>query len=456
MLVRGSDNVIVQASANAAAFLALTDGVIGRRLADLPGDLAERLAEHSPDPPDDMARGVRCHIGRPPRAYDGLIHRPSGGGLIVELERAGPAVDLSNHLEKALQSIMPAASLRALCDDAARIFKALTGYDRVMIYRFDDQGRGEAFSEEREPQLEAYLGNRYPASDIPQIARRLYERNRVRVLLDVEYEPVPLVPPQSPIDGKDLDMSLCFLRSISPIHVQYLKNMGVRATLVVSLLVSGKLWGLVSCHHYTPRFMHCEERSVCELLAEAVATRIAALETFAQVQAELAVRRLEQRMIRAISREGDWRGALFDQSKALLEPVGASGAALLFEGEVRTVGEVPATSALREIGRWLDGQPRAGLFATSSFGQDVPAFSSMTSIASGMLAVPVSTTPGEYLVWLRPERVRTVTWGAIRSHRTSSGMIPRPCRRAVRSHSGISSWKARRIRGAPPTSPQPG
>ena len=138
--------------------------------------------------------------------------------------------------------------------------------------------------------------------------------------VDVEYRPAALEPPLSPITGDQLDMSLCFLRSISPIHVQYLKNMGVRATLVVSLLVNGKLWGLVSCHHYVPRFIHFEERAVCELLAEAAATRIAALESFGRAQAEYSVRRLEQRMIRAISLEGDWRGALFDQSKALLEP----------------------------------------------------------------------------------------------------------------------------------------
>jgi light-regulated signal transduction histidine kinase (bacteriophytochrome) len=363
------------------------------------------------DPLTEIPRGIRCHVGYPARPFDCLVHRPRGGGLIIELERAGPPVDLSHHLENGLQAIMAAPSLRALAIEAARIFKGLTGYDRVMVYRFDDQGHGEVYSEEREPSLEPFLGNRYPASDIPHIARRLYERNRVRVLADVEFAPVPLTPQRSPISGDDLDMSLCFLRSISPIHVQYLKNMGVRATLVVSLLVNGKLWGLVSCHHYVPRFIHFEQRAVCELLAEAVATRIAALESFAQAQAELSVRRLEHRMIRAISREGDWRGALFDRSNALMEPVGATGAALLFEGEVRSVGDVPGTSALREIGAWLDRQPRTGLRATASFGKDAPQFAALTPMAAGLLAVPISTTPGEYLLWLRPERVRTVTWG---------------------------------------------
>src|SRR5262249_57478537 len=109
------------------------------------------------------------------------------------------AGELWKDRESALQSIMAAATVPAVCDTAARIFKKLIGYDRVMVYRFDEQGHGEVFAEEREPGLEAYLGNRYPASDIPQIARRLYVRNRVRVLHDVEYAPVPLAPALSPI-----------------------------------------------------------------------------------------------------------------------------------------------------------------------------------------------------------------------------------------------------------------
>lgn len=411
LLLQEPGYIVVQISVNAGAFLDIADSIVGRSIDDIPGDLAERLRPHFADPLHEIVRGIRCHIGSRREPYDCLIHRPLGGGLIIELERAGPSVELSTNLEKSVQAIMAATALRPLCDETARIFKTLTGYDRVMVYRFDDEGHGEVLSEAKEPALEPFLGNRYPASDIPQIARRLYERNRVRVLRDVQYQPVPLKPALSPISGEQLDMSLCFLRSISPIHVQYLKNMGVRGTLVISLMVNGKLWGLVSCHHYVPRFIHFEERAVCELLAEAVATRIAALESFSQAQAELSVRRLEQRMIRAISTEGDWRSALFDSSMALLEPVGATGAALLFEGEVRTVGEVPATSALRDIGKWLDRQPRPGLTATAAFGRDVQEFADLTPIASGLLAVPVSTVPGEYLVWLRPERVRTVTWG---------------------------------------------
>jgi light-regulated signal transduction histidine kinase (bacteriophytochrome) len=409
-VVRESDGLIVQASANAAAFLNL-DGVVGRKLDDLQGDLAQRIRPLLADPLEKIPVAVRCSAGRPAETFDCLLHRPPQGGLIVELERAGPLVDLTQHVEGALKRIIDTSSVAGLCDEVAGVFRDLVGYDRVMVYRFDEYGHGEVLSERRNPAYESYLGNRYPASDIPQIARRLYERNRVRVLVDVAYQPVPVTPRLSPMSGQDLDMSLCFLRSMSPIHIQYLQNMGVAATLVVSLMVRGKLWGLVACHHYSPRFVHYEVRAVCQLLAELVATRIAALESFVQAQSELGVRRIEQRMVEAISREGDWRAALFDGSESLLQMLDASGAALLFEGQVQTSGEVPSTQQLREISAWLDGKIAGPVLATDSLGLDDPRFAPLVAEASGLLATRVSNASGEYLLWFRPERVRTVTWG---------------------------------------------
>lgn len=411
LVAREPDLVIIQASRNAAEFLGDFGPMLGRSLEDLGGDLARRVRPYLADPLTAIPATTRCHLGRPERPYDALLHRPPEGGLIIELERAAPPLDVSRHIGESLRAILACASLRGLCDETARLFKDLTGYDRVMVYRFDDKGHGEVYSERREPDLEPYLGNWYPATDIPEIARRLYERNRVRLLVDVAATPVPLEPRRSPLGGAELDMSLCFLRSISPIHIQYLKNMGVAATLVSSLVVGGRLWGLVACHHQTPRPVPYELRALCELLGEAVATRIAALESFTRSQAELSVRRLEQRMIEAIARDGDWKTALFDQSQTLLQPLDADGAALLFEERIFTTGEVPGTSQLRAIAQWLDGAPRPRVFATASLGLDVPEFTALTTVASGLLAAPVSQTPGEYLLWFRRERVRTVAWG---------------------------------------------
>ncbi len=410
LVVSEPDHRVIQASANAAEFLRLKH-VIGMPLADLEGDLLLRILPHLDPTSQGMPIGVRCRIGNPCAEYVGLLHRPPAGGLVIELERAGPSVDLSKQIARALEAIRTASSLNGLCEDTATLFRERTGYDRVMVYRFDEEGHGEVFSERRRSDLDAYLGNRYPSSDIPQMARRLYERTRVRVLVDVNYQPVPLQPRLSPLTGADLDMSSCFLRSMSPIHLQYLKNMGVGATLVVSLVVGGKLWGLVACHHYEPRFIHFELRAVCELLAEAVATRIAALESFAQSQSEIFVQRLEQRMIEAVSREGDWRGAIFDSSQSILQPVGASGAALIYEGQIVSSGEVPGTQEIREIGEWLDTRRQAAVLTTASLGLEFAQFARIVKVASGIAVTTISNNTGEYLIWFRPERIRTVTWG---------------------------------------------
>ncbi len=411
LVVREPDHIIIQTSANAGQFLGIDTKLIGLPLAELDPGLISSIQRYTHDTLRAIPAAVRCQIGAKAEQYDCLLHRPPEGGLVLELERAAPPVDLSRNVETSLRRIIGALTLRTLCDETAAIMRELTGYDRVMVYRFDDQGHGEVFSEIREPHLEAFLGNRYPASDIPQMARRLYERNRVRVLADVHYAPVPLEPRLSPLSKGPIDMSLCFLRSMSPIHIQYLKNMGVCATLVVSLVVGGRLWGLIACHHYKPRFVHFEVRSVCELLAEAVSTRVAALESFVEAQSEIFVRRLEQRMVEAISREGDWKGALFDRAQSMLQPLNATGAALIYEGEILTAGEVPGTQEIRDVGIWLDRQQKSNVFATNSLGLDEPKFEQLIPVASGCVAAPISSSPGDYLLWFRPERVRTVTWG---------------------------------------------
>ena len=411
LLLREPDGVIVQASAQAGSFMGASGDLLGRPLKALGGNLWACVRPYLGAKIDAIPVSLRCHLGDPAQAFTALLHHPRGGGLVVELERTGPPKNVSPQIEQAIQHFLSASTLQGLCDEVARIFEDLTGYDRVMVYRFDEAGHGQVFSETKKPDLEAFLGNRYPSTDIPQIARRLYEQNRVRLLADIHYQPEPLVPRLSPFTGEDLDMSLCFLRSVSPIHTQYLKNMGVGATLVVSLMVGGKLWGLVSCHHYAPRFLPFEMRAICELLAEVVGTRITALESFTLGQAELSVRRLEQRMVESISRDGDWRSALFDSARSLLLPLNATGAALLFEGQILTTGDVPATEQIRDIGRWLEPKIAVGVYATATLAAEEAAFAPLIGVASGVVATRISGEASDMLIWFRNERVRTVTWG---------------------------------------------
>jgi light-regulated signal transduction histidine kinase (bacteriophytochrome) len=411
LVVSEPDLVIRQASANAPRLLGWRSGVLGLALAALSSQLDRQVRRQLDSRLDRLPVAFRCMVPSAACDFDGLLHRPPAGGLVIELEPAQGPVALADSIEPALKRLLATTSLEALCDETARVFKRITGYDRVMVYRFDDDGHGQVFAEQHEPGLESFLGNRYPASDIPEIARRLYLRNRVRLLVDVDYSPALIDPRESPSTGAELDMSLCQLRSMSPIHLQYLKNMGVAATLVISLPIGGRLWGLIACHHMSSRFVPYQTRALCELLAEAVATRVAALSSFAQAQTELFVRRLEQRMMAAVSHDGDWKSALFDNASSVLAPLNASGAALLCDNEVLTAGEVPGTGELRELAEWLDRQPREAVMTYQSLPAEVSGNQVLRTVAAGLLAVPLGSTGGEYLLWLRPEQVRTVTWG---------------------------------------------
>ena len=168
LAVKEPDNLVIQASTNAAAFLN-TNSVVGRPLRDLGGDLALQILPHLNGPLHLAPMTLRCAVGTPPRRVDCTIHRPSNGGLIIELEPATKTTNIAPALDGAFHRITSASSLLGLSDETATIFKEITGYDRVMVYRFDDEGHGEVLSERRRPELEAFLGNRYPASDIPQI-----------------------------------------------------------------------------------------------------------------------------------------------------------------------------------------------------------------------------------------------------------------------------------------------
>ena len=432
LVLREADLCIVQLSANSAALLGRApEQLLQQPLHTLGGTLARQVAALAAA--GDLLEPValQCSLGpddAPPhhaRRLEGSVHRLSGGGLVVELEAVDPPAPgvpeaislpseaLAQHLAAGVQRFTAAASLGTLADGVAQVFRELTGYDRVMVYKFDPDGHGKIIAEARNPRLESLLGHHYPSTDIPQRARELYLKNRVRVLVDVHYTPQPLLPELLPLTGAPLDMSMCALRSMSPLHLQYLKNMGVTGTLVASLVREGKLWGLVAAHHYSPRHLRASVRAAADLLAEAASTRITAIENYAHAQVALLVRRLEQRLIEATSTEGDWRLALFRNPRTLLQPLEATGAALFHDGEILTSGEVPSTPELRALRDWVDLQtpdPGGAPFACSSVGQATLTLESLTPTAAGVLAVKLSTTRPDYLMWFRKEQLLTVTW----------------------------------------------
>jgi light-regulated signal transduction histidine kinase (bacteriophytochrome) len=422
LVLRQSDLAVLQASANTAPMLGVAvDDLLGRPAAALGGDLRVKVDQAQSVLAPEERHPLRCHVeaGGQRRELEGLLHRLPGGHLALELEPladGGPEQLQAAHRElelrvaDAVQRLSGAGSIDALMEAVVACFRGMTGYDRVMAYRFDPDGHGQVIAEARAEGLEPLLGHHYPASDIPQRARELYIRNRARVLVDANYVPVPVVPRRIPGTDDELDMSLCWLRSMSPLHIQYLKNMGVTATLVVSLVREGQLWGLVACHHYSPKPLHYAVRAAAELLGEVIATRIAVLENRVLGQVGVLLRRLERRLVEAASTDGDWRAALFQEPRALLQPLGAAGVALMHAGEMMTTGEVPSTAGLRSLVRWLSARPVDSLFSCESIERADPALASLSPTASGVLAVRLSPARPDFLIWLRPEQVAEVTW----------------------------------------------
>ncbi len=416
---------IVQLSANVATLLGVpAESLLNQPLGELGGDIEAQVRGAAASIRGDALSLLRCQVPVGSRSceFEGTLHRVAGNVLLVEIEPVGSAtapgvrtVDIASDvlvdaLGAAVQRFSAASAIGTLADAVVRSFRDLMSYDRVMVYKFDPDGHGKIIAEARDPRLESLLGHHYPASDIPQRARELYLRNRLRVLVDVHYEPAPLVPRQLPGTGEELDMSMCHLRSMSPLHLQYLKNMGVTATLVVSLVREGKLWGLIACHHYSALNLRFAVRAAADLLAEVASTRIAAIENYAHAQVAIQVRRLEQRLVEATSTEGDWRLALFRNPRTVLQPLEATGAALFYEGELLTAGEAPSTAELRALMQWIDGQKFDGLFSCSSVSRANVALDSLTPTASGVLAVKLSGTKPDYLMWFRKEQLLTVTW----------------------------------------------
>ncbi|MEJ8848848.1 GAF domain-containing protein [Variovorax rhizosphaerae] len=414
---------VLQASANVEQLLGITArALLSQPVQRLGGDIERGVRRMAAQGRLAEPEALRCRVEVRGRAceFEGSLHRIHGDVLLVEIEPVNPAggietVDLPSGqllalVGESVKRISTASSIGTLADALVKGCRDMLGYDRVMVYKFDPDGHGKIIAESRDPRLESLLGHHYPASDIPQRARELYLRTRLRVLADVHYEASPLVPQRLPHTGEELDMSLCYLRSMSPLHLQYLKNMGVTATLVVSLVREGRLWGLIACHHYTARNLRFAVRAATDLLAEVVSTRIAAIENYAYAQVAIQVRRLEQRLVEATSTEGDWRLALFRNPRTLLQPLDATGAALFHEGEILTAGETATTAELRELMRWIDAQPNDGLFSCASVERANPDLESLTPSTSGVVAVKLSATQPDYLMWFRKEQLLTVTW----------------------------------------------
>lgn len=345
------------------------------------------------------------------RVWNLVIHE-HGGLLLLEWEPIGePMQAMLNQrlITEALTELQSSRQLISLLQNTARRVKAIIGFDRVMVYRFAADWHGQVIAEEKDPHLESLLGLHYPASDIPRQARDLYKTNLVRLIADVNSTPSPILSqPGWPAD-QPVDLTHAALRAVSPVHIEYLKNMGVGASMSISLLYQGELWGLMSCHHTKPRFVDYGSRQAAKFVSQLLSVALE-FRKDEEDQSQLRIS-LEngQRLHEQLLTDDDIARALTHHPLTALDLTSATGAILLFNNQQYRLGQTPDEAAIQGLTDWLKTETDTVL-ETSQLVKIYPPAEAFRSTGAGLLAVVLSHELNEYLLWFKPERIEQVTW----------------------------------------------
>ncbi|UKO98189.1 sensor histidine kinase [Nostoc sp. UHCC 0870] len=346
--------------------------------------------------------------------FDAVFHRNSEGFLILELE---PAISQENipflsfyHLAKAsINELERTANLRDFCQIIVQEVRKVTGFDRVMLYKFDDDGHGSVVAEEKIASLEPYLGLHYPESDIPKPARKLFISNSIRLIPDAQAEAVQMLPVKNPVSDRPPDLTNSILRSAASCHLDYLHNMGVGASLTISLIKDQKLWGLIACHHQTPKYVSYELRKACEFLGRVIFAELSAREETEDYDYRMNLTHIQSLLVEYMSQEDNFIDGLVKHQPNLLDLTSAKGAAVCCGDQFTLIGETPKEEDLVFLVQWLKNNAESEIFSTDSLPQVYPDAERFKNVASGLLAIPISHR--NYVLWFRPEVIQTVNWG---------------------------------------------
>jgi len=348
------------------------------------------------------------------RVWDVFVHRHRGR-LIVELEMID-AEDLElgrplrSSLRRAISELDSSRSVLELSNRTCEAVRKLTGFDGVMIYRFHADGHGEVIAESKGDEFARYLGLHYPASDIPLQARAMFLSNWVRMIPARDYEPVPLLA--EPAIDEPLDLGRSLLRSVSPVHIEYLRNMGVAASLTLSLIHNGELWGLIACHHYrSSNHIPFETRAACETLARLASSQLGRMSELETRTARERASKVQSELEAAMNTQVDLSDGLATGPRTALHLVDCAGAAMPGEdGEWLRLGISPTNEQVASIAQWLTDQSKPDVFQTSNLSAEYPEAESFKDRSSGLLAIRIPKGHLNYVMWFRPEVLQTVTW----------------------------------------------
>lgn len=404
-------SIILRHSANLPAMLEIGGNINGRPLESLLGPDATHTVRNALATSNDAARpalllGLR--VG-PQKHFDVAVHCFKST-VIVELEEASNPDDQPLGLARAMLSRMKnIGDIDRLIRDSARLLQAVLGYDRVMVYRFTHDGAGQVISEAKRGDLESFLGQYFPASDIPQQARALYLRNTIRTISDANGERIPLVPLLD-ASGEPLDLSFAHLRSVSPVHCEYLRNMGVAASMSISVIVGGELWGLIACHHNSPRVLSMARRVAAEMFGDFFSLHLEALKQKQKLDSASRARRSLDRVLQLASHQTNIADVLRENLADFDEIMSCDGSGLWIDGSWHPRGVVPPAAAIPALARFVSSVADGKVWATHTLSHRLAAAADYSADVSGLLAVPLSQRPRDYLFFFRREVIQTLNW----------------------------------------------
>ena len=340
------------------------------------------------------------------RPYYLIIHK-SDKNLVLEFETATLQYDIQHIIGKAVSEILSNRSIDSLLQKAADEVKSMIEYDRVMIYKFQEDGHGEVVAEVKNDDLEPFMGLHYPASDIPKQARELYKLNMTRIIADVNTESSAIVTFE---DETPLNLTHSTLRAVSPIHIQYLKNMGVESSFSISLIANDELWGLIACHNYSPKFIDYKAREGSKLIGNILSSAI----EYRQTEETNEHDQLYQNAVGIISanleKDPDIISALTAHATNVLDATSATGVAILFEKKVYTLGNVPEAKKLDSLLNWLKLTVKDSVYYTHQLSATYKPATAFADVGSGILVSLLSKDMGELIVWFKQERLQTINW----------------------------------------------
>ncbi|SCY35672.1 multi-sensor signal transduction histidine kinase [Nonlabens sp. Hel1_33_55] len=420
MAVLNSENEILQISDNVSSFIDVDPHqAIGKNLDFICDDFTvqgfekwkQRKLDHMPLA---FSRNEQKYLGLP-HTVDDLF--------IIDVE---PLMDdwdsygFQQEMLHILSALNATTSSSQLKDKAAELLKQLLGYDRVMIYEFDENWNGTVVAESKEDHLESWKGLHYPAGDIPANARKLFLKQGVRILSNVSSAYSDVIPTINPVLGSLVPTGNSHLRGSSPIHIEYLKNMQVDATLNCAIVKDGQLWGLIACHHYSPKFIGFHRRKSCQLLSEMIGNQLNVKNTNQILEKVNGSTSTRAQLVSNISCDWDLVAGVCNYDITGKNLVNSDGFAVFYNDEYRTVGHCPSRSLAEQLIDNLNVKlDTSQYYESNCLINDFEWMDDHSQDFSGMLYHKLSRDGKDAVMWFRKEQVSQVTWGG-KNVKTSS------------------------------------